>query len=127
MKPLVSVIIPVYNVEKYLHQCLNSLITQTLKDIEIICVDDGSTDSSWRILQEFAQKDNRVIIHQQHNLHAGVARNNGLKIAKADYVMFLDSDDFFESNMLEDLYNQIIKEGSDAAICGFYNYDNKTT
>ena len=126
MKPLISVIIPVYNVEKYLHQCLNSLITQTLKEIEIICVDDGSTDSSWRILQEFAQKDNRVIIHQQHNLHAGVARNNGLKIAKADYVMFLDSDDFFEPNMLEDLYNQIVKEGSDAAICGFYKYDNKT-
>ena len=81
-QPLVSVIIPVYNVEKYLRQCLNSVINQTLKDIEIICVDDGSTDKSLQILQEYKEKDNRITILTQQNQYAGVARNNGLKIAK---------------------------------------------
>ena len=80
--PKISVIIPVYNTEKYLKQCLDSVINQTLKEIEIICVDDGSTDKSLKILEEYKEKDKRIIIIKQQNQYAGVARNNGLKTAK---------------------------------------------
>lgn len=124
--PLVSVIIPVYNVEKYLRECLDSLINQTLKDIEIICVDDGSTDSSLDILNEYKAKDNRFIILTQKNLNAGVARNNGLKVATGEYLSFLDSDDIFELNMLEEMYNTAKKDNSDTVVCNFYIYDNAT-
>lgn len=124
--PLISVIIPVYNVEKYLEQCLDSIINQTLKDIEIICVDDGSTDNSLSILKEYEKKDNRITILTQKNQYAGVARNNGLKIAKGKYLSFLDSDDFFELNMLEEMYNQAEKDKSDIVICGWKSYNNNS-
>ena len=123
-QPLISVIIPVYNVEKYLRQCLDSIINQTLKNIEIICIDDGSTDSSLKILQEYKEKDNRFVILTQKNQYAGVARNNGLKIAKGKYVIFLDGDDFFELIMLNTLYKQIEKDQSDIVISDYYIYDN---
>lgn len=123
--PKVSVILPVYNTEKYLKQCLDSIVTQTLKDIEIICIDDGSTDNSISILNEYKEKDSRIIILTQQNKHAGVARNAGLKIAKGKYLSFLDSDDFFELNMLEKMYNQAEKDNSDVVICGWKNFDNK--
>lgn len=103
---------------------MDSIINQTLKDIEIICIDDGSTDKSLEILKEYQQKDSRIQILTQKNLYAGVARNNGLKIAKGKYLSFLDSDDFFELNMLEEMYNQAEKDNSDIVICGWYNYDN---
>lgn len=122
--PKVSVIIPVYNVEEYLRQCLDSVINQTLKEIEIICVDDGSTDSSLEILKEYAAKDPRITVITQQNLHAGVARNAGLAVAKGEYLSFLDSDDFFELNMLKETYNKAIKDNSDIVIFNFYNYDN---
>lgn len=96
-----------------------------MKDIEIICVDDGSTDKSLDILKEYQEKDNRIIILQQQNQYAGVARNNGLKIAKGKYLSFLDSDDWFELNMLEKMYNQAEKDQSDVVVCGWYNYNNK--
>lgn len=102
----VSVIIPVYNVEKYLRQNLKSIAQQTLKDIEIICVDDGSTDSSYKIIEEFAAKDSRFIPVKQKNGGAGAARNNGLRRARGKYLSFLDSDDFFEPNMLEEAYKK---------------------
>ena len=115
-EPKVSVIIPVYNVEEYLRQCLDSVINQTLKEIEIICVDDGSTDSSLEILKEYAAKDHRITLITQQNLHAGVARNAGLAVAKGKYLSFLDSDDFFELNMLEETYKKVIKDNSDGCI-----------
>ena len=102
----VSVIIPVYNVEKYLRQNLESVANQTLKDIEIICVDDGSTDSSFEIVKEFAEKDSRFLAVSQENGGAGAARNNGLRRAKGKYLSFLDSDDFFDEKMLEEAYNK---------------------
>ena len=105
--PKVSVIIPIYNVETYLPQCLDSIINQTLKEIEIICVDDGSTDKSLDILKEYAKKDKRVAIITQKNLHAGVARNAGLSQAKGEYISFLDSDDFCEPEMFEKMYQVI--------------------
>ena len=96
----VSVIIPVYNAEKYLEECLNSVVNSTLKNIEIICVDDGSTDSSLSILQKYAANDLRVKILRQKNLYAGRARNNGLMHATGEYVHFLDADDWWEEGKL---------------------------
>lgn len=112
----VSVIIPVYNVEKYLKQNLKSITDQTLKDIEIICVDDGSTDSSYKIIEEFAAKDSRVIPVKQKNGGAGAARNNGLRRARGKYLSFLDSDDFFEPNMLEEAYKKAEETKADFVV-----------
>lgn len=98
----VSVIIPVYNAEEHIRQCLESVINQTLTDIEIICVDDGSTDCSLEILKEYEGKDSRIQVIQQENGGAGAARNAGLGKATGEYLSFLDSDDFFEPNMLEE-------------------------
>ena len=113
---LVSVIVPVYNVENYLRQCLNSITGQTLKNIEIICVDDSSTDGSKRILEEYAKKDERVKIITQPNKGAGAARNNGLSVAKGKYLSFLDSDDFFEPDMLEHAYNKAEEDCADFVV-----------
>ena len=106
--PLISVIVPMYNAEIYLRQNLDSILNQTLKDIELICVDDGSTDSTLKILKEYQEKDSRIIIIQQKNQKAGIARNNGLKVAKGKYIIFLDADDFFKDTMLEELFLQKI-------------------
>lgn len=108
-----SIIVPVYNVAKYLKTCLDSLIQQTLKDIEIICIDDGSTDGSLEILEQYAAKDKRIIIIKQPNSGQGTARNKGLKIARGKYIQFLDSDDFYELNCCEILYKTMEKTNVD--------------
>ena len=115
----VSVIIPVYNVEKYLRQCLDSVVNQTLKDIEIICVDDGSSDNSLNILKEYAANDDRFIILEQKNQGAGAARNKGLEVAKGEYLYFIDGDDFLQRDALEKIYCRITETNSD--ICVFTN------
>ena len=122
--PTVSVIIPVYNAENYLEQCLDSVVNQTLKDIEIICVNDGSTDSSLNILEEYQQKDDRIIVITQENQGAGVARNQGLKVAAGEYLSILDADDFFELNMLELMYRKALKTDADVTICRVNGYNN---
>ena len=99
--PIVSVILPCYNAEKHLRQCLDSILHQTLTNIEILCIDDGSTDSTPEILAEYAGKDPRVRVLRQENAGAGSARNAGLTLARGTYLSFLDSDDFFEPDMLE--------------------------
>ena len=104
--PKISVIIPVYNVEKYLRECLDSVINQTLKDIEIICINDGSTDGSIKILEEFAQKDSRIIVINQENQGQGTARNKGIDIASGEYIAFLDPDDFIDLDTFEVVYNR---------------------
>lgn len=116
----VSVIVPIYNAESYLRQCMKSILSQTLKEIEIICVDDGSTDQSGEILRDFAKADARIQVITQENAGAGAARNAGLKRAKGEYLSFLDADDFFEPDMLKAAYEkakekkaQIIVFGSD--------------
>lgn len=119
----VSVIVPVYNVQEYLGKCLSSLTAQTLKDIEIICVDDGSTDDSLAILKRFAKKDKRVKILTQNNQYAGVARNAGLKVAKGEFLSFLDADDFFETDMLEEMYNNAKDNEADIVVCGYCQYN----
>ena len=123
--PKISVIIPVYNVEKYLGECLDSVINQTLKDIEIICVNDGSTDNSLFILKEYASKDNRIKIIDKENEGLGYTRKRGLKTAIGEYILFLDSDDKYDSNnALEYLYNNIKKNDADILIFCISNYDN---
>ncbi len=126
-KPKVSIVVPVYNAEKYLNECLDSIINQTLKDIEIICVNDGSKDSSLDILNSYAEKDERFIIISQENQGAGEARNHGMSVATGEYIIFLDSDDFFELNMLEELYESAIKYCSDLVICGYYTFNTGHT
>ena len=113
----VSVIIPVYNVEKYLHQCLDSIVNQTLKDIEIICVNDSSTDGSLDILNEYAGKDSRIQVITQKNAGAGSARNRGMEHATGTYLSFLDSDDFFEPDMLEKQYHMAEEMQADFVVC----------
>ena len=124
--PKVSVIIPVYNTEKYLRQCLDSVVNQTLKDIEIICVDDGSTDGSLDILREYESKDSRVKVLTQNNLFAGVARNTGMKYATGKYYVFLDSDDFFEPNLLKLQYEKCEKYNADIGLCAVDRFDQST-
>ena len=126
MRPKVSVIIPVYNAGKYLEECLNSVCAQTLKEIEIICVDDGSTDNSMEILHSFADRDERLIIFNEKNSGAGAARNRGLEIAKGEYLSFLDADDFFEQTMLEKAYNSCIENSADVTVFRSDEYYTKT-
>ena len=124
--PKISVIIPVYNMEEYLSECLDSVTNQTLKEIEIICVDDGSEDNSLEILKSYSKRDKRIMILKQENLHSGVARNAGLSVAKGEYLSFLDSDDYFELNMLEEMYKKIKKMNSDIIVCKSKSIDLET-
>lgn len=109
----VSIIIPVYNVEKYLEKCIQSVVNQTLKEIEIFLIDDGSSDSSWEIVQKFAKKDKRITAIQQENAGAAVARNQGLDRAKGEYIGFVDSDDYVDANYFEELYRAAVKYKAD--------------
>lgn len=115
--PKISVIIPVYNVEAYLQETLDCLYFQTFKDLEIICVDDGSTDSSLSLLQEYSKKDFRVKIISQPNKGQNFARNVGLKYANGDYIHFLDSDDLLNRDFYKKLYNNAIKNNTDLVYC----------
>ena len=118
----VSVIIPVYNAEEHLRQCLESVMNQTLKEIEIICVNDGSKDNSLAILKEYAEQDERIIAVDQENAGAGAARNNGLRRAKGEYLSFLDSDDFFEEDMLDKAYAKAKEGNADIVVFGSDQY-----
>ncbi len=122
--PLVTIIVPVYNAERYLRQSLDSMLNQTLSDMELICVDDGSTDASLEILNEYAAKDSRVTVIQQQNQYAGVARNNGMKHAKGEYLCFFDSDDFVEPDMLEKMYGKAKATKADLVVCDTWMYMN---
>lgn len=118
----VSVIITVYNGEMYLRQCLDSVCNQTLREIEIICVDDGSTDSSYDILKEYQEKDDRFKLYRQQNLYEGVARNTGKAHATGQYMIFWDCDDFFAENALELMYNRAVETQADVCVCGGNQY-----
>lgn len=122
----ISVIIPVYNVEKYLRECLDSVISQTLKDIEIICINDGSTDGSLNILQKYAGQDKRIKVIDKKNEGVGAARNDGIKYACGEFVCFIDPDDYYPTNdILESLYNKAVE--NNVFICGgeFARFTNK--
>lgn len=115
----ISIIIPIYNTEKYLKKCLDSLVNQTLQNIEIICINDGSTDNSGKILKKFAFKDKRIKIIEKENEGQSKARNIGIKKAKGEFLGFVDSDDWVDKNYFEKLYNAAIKHNCDIACCGF--------
>lgn len=115
--PKVSVIVPIWDVEKYLPKCLDSLINQTLKDIEIICINDDSPDNCLNILKEYQAKDDRIVIIDQENGGLANARNSGLKIAKGEYIMFCDSDDYYETTTCEKMLNAIVENDCDVVEC----------
>ncbi|MFQ8813155.1 MAG: glycosyltransferase family 2 protein [Gallintestinimicrobium sp.] len=117
LSPLVSIIVPVYNVERYIKRCVDSLQGQTLQNIEIILVDDGSKDNSGRLCDEFAQQDPRIHVIHKQNAGQGLARNDGLNIAKGRYVLFIDSDDFIEPDTCEMLSDRMEREQAD--LCSF--------
>ena len=119
----ISVIIPVYNVENYLNQCLDSICNQTFRDIEIICVNDGSTDNSLDILNDYEKKDKRVKIISQTNRGLGASRNIGLNNSTGNYILFIDSDDYIELDTLEKLYNNAISNDSDIVLFKYQKVD----
>ena len=121
----VSIIVPVYNVENYLERCVNSIINQTYKNLEIILINDGSSDNSPKICDKFAEQDKRVKVVHKENGGVSSARNKGLDIATGDYVEFVDSDDYIEPNCVETLVNKI--QDNDLVICGYNLKNNKNT
>ncbi len=122
----VSVVMPIYNAADYLRPALDSVISQTLRDVEIICVDDGSTDHSLAILKEYQKRDPRVRIVTETNAGPAKARNNGLRRARGEYLSFLDADDFFEPAMLETLYRTAKEKDLDIAVCEYDLFENRT-
>lgn len=126
MTALISIIVPVYKTQPYLRKCLNSIIRQTYKNLEIVLVDDGSPDDCGKICDEYAARDLRIKVIHQRNSGLSSARNEGLKIASGEYIGFADSDDWIEADMFETLYRGALEYKADIAICGFYFVrDNK--
>lgn len=123
--PLISVIVPVFNTEKYLSECVESLLHQTYTNIEIILVDDGSTDNSGAICDEFAARHSNIKVVHKENAGLGMARNTGLQQVTSEYVTFLDSDDYLDVCLIEKLYNAIVKNGVDVAKAGFKRFVGK--
>jgi len=126
MNNAVSVIIPVFNAGNYLRQCINSVISQTLRDIEIICIDDGSTDDSSRILHEYSQRDFRIKLIEQTNKGVGVARNTGLELSNGKYVLFLDADDYIEPDLLESAFVEAEASNADFVMFDAYCFDDES-
>ena len=119
----ITVIVPVYNVENYLQKCLDSLLSQTYKNLEIIVVNDGSTDNSGNICQEYAQKDNRIVYIEKENSGQSAARNFGLDRMTGSYVTFVDSDDWVEQDYVEVLYRKLMEYQADIAVANYYSYN----
>lgn len=125
--PKVSIIIPVYNEKKFIKNCLSCCINQTLEDIEIIVVDDKSTDNTVEIVKDIMEEDSRIrLIELDKNYRQGYARNIAIEQATADYIMFLDADDLYEKNCVEEMYNKIIGDDADMSICKFATIDDRT-
>ena len=124
-KPKISVILPAYNAEKYVAKTLESLLTQTLKEVEFICINDGSKDGTLKVLKKFEQNDERIKIIDKKNEGVWKARIDGIKAAKGTYISFIDADDNVEATFLEELYKNITKNNADISICGFKRIDEK--
>lgn len=120
--PKISIIVPVYNCEKYISNCINSILEQSFKDFELILVDDGSSDRSFEICESFAKKDNRVRAIHQPNSGVSRARNRGLDEAKGEYIGFVDGDDCVDKEMYKRLYKNLADNNADISICGIVNY-----
>ena len=115
---LISIIVPAYNVEQWIERCLDSIRNQTYRNLEIIVIDDGSTDKTPEILESYSQKEERIIVVHQENSGLAIVREKGIAMAKGDYVGFVDGDDVIESNMYERLLNNAIKYHADISHCG---------
>lgn len=126
MKPMVSVVMPIYNSAEFLAQSVGTLLTQTMTDFELILVDDGSRDDSLWMLQNFQENDARLKVIQQENQGAGIARNTGMEVARGKYILFLDSDDYFSPNLLEILVDKAEQSGADVTICRASCFDHQT-
>ncbi|CDB75077.1 glycosyltransferase [Clostridium sp. CAG:265] len=125
MNPEISIIVPVYNVEKYLKRCIDSILNQSFTDFELILVDDGSTDNSGEIIDEYAIKDERIKVIHKENGGLSSARNVGIEYSKGNYIAFVDSDDYINKNMYKILYKNAIKYNAEISICNFeYVYEN---
>jgi len=120
---LISIIVPIYNVEKHLSKCVDSILNQTYKNLEIILVDDGSPDDCGAICDEYAKMDERVRVIHKKNGGLSDARNAGIEVARGEYIGFVDSDDYINRRMYESMYNQVKKDGSDMAICNLLSVD----
>lgn len=116
-KDLISVIVPVYNIEKYLSRCIESILSQTYKNLEAIFINDGSTDNSLEILEKYRKKDKRIKVIDKKNAGSGAARNDGIEFSNGKYISFLDSDDWYEEDFLKKLYNNLIENNSDVSMC----------
>lgn len=121
MHELISIIVPVYNVEKYLEKCVNSIINQTYSNLEIILVNDGSTDNSGKLCDNLATKDPRIVVYHKENGGVSSARNLGLDKAKGEFIGFIDSDDYIDPDMYEFLYKELKKNNVDISMCGLYH------
>ena len=127
MSVKVSVILAVYNVEKYIKQTLDSVVNQTFKDIEIIVVDNKSTDKTLEIVNEYAKKDERFVIYKNtENLKQGIARNFGVQMARGEYIFFIDGDDYMDLTCIEKMYNKITETGADITLCTWNQFDDAT-
>ena len=125
---MISIIVPVYNVEKYLHRCIESILNQTYKDLEIILVDDGSPDRCGQICDDYAQKDSRIKVIHKENGGLGLARNSGIAVCSGEYIMFLDSDDYLAVDAVQVLFDRILSDCSDLAVGKHMDvYDDGTT
>lgn len=124
-EPLISVIVPIYNVEKYLDRCIESIVNQTYKNLEIILVDDGSPDNSPKMCDDWAKKDRRIIVIHKENGGLSDARNAGIDIAKGEYIGFVDSDDWIDKNMYKILYTNLIKYEADLSCCEIIRVKNE--
>ena len=123
---MITVIIPIYNVSKYLKNCLESVINQTYKNLEIICINDGSTDNSLGILKEYKERDERIIIIDKKNAGVSAARNDGIEKASGEYLFCVDGDDYIDEDFFEKFYNNAKKNDSDLVVLSsFWNLDKR--
>lgn len=126
--PIISIVVPVYNVEKYVGHCIQSILNQTYNKFELILVDDGSTDDSGKLCDEWAEKDNRIVVIHKENGGLSDARNAGIEIAKGEYLAFVDSDDYISPSMYQRLFSSVNNYDADIAMCLAYNiYDDDST
>ena len=124
MNPKISVIVPIYNAELYLEECIHSVLNQTLRDIELLLIDDGSTDGSFRICEEYSKKDNRVQVFRNKNVGQGLERNFGVRKSAGEYIAFLDSDDQYKEDALERLYQKAMETNADMVSGGYADVCN---
>ena len=125
MTPIISIIVPIYKTEKQLGRCIDSILSQTFTDFELILIDDGSPDRCPELCDDYEKQDNRIRVIHKKNEGQARARNIGLDLAKGQYIGFVDSDDYIERDMYEKLYSALVKNNADLCICGYlYKHEN---